>query len=501
MYTAETLGDALDKLTRNTGQSILISGELKAAANNLRSNQRGTMMYALEKDPSHSDATRMDYENGTREMATDIAELKLLLVTAQAKAELQTLEDAVDEYNAYFQQILQLCAAGKTDEAFQMYSDKASPVGTAMETAASNLMKMNADALSNVGSEGAGKVLFSRWMAFSLTGIALAVIIFMYFVVRAITRELYGITEDLATSGQQLAAASRQISSSSQDLSQGSSEQAASLQEISASMEEMTATTKRNAENSSDARRMMGETAIQVDRSNQALDEMISSMEAIKVSSEKVAKINKTIDEIAFQTNILALNAAVEAARAGEAGMGFAVVADEVRNLAQRSALAAKDTSALIEEAILNSSQGAQRLDQVASAIHSITEGARQVKILVDEVNEASKQQMLGIDQVTTAVLQASKVTQTAAANAEESTAAARELTEQSQSVKMRVQQLQRMVEGSAQGMSYAQVGRRQRVVRISASAATPMATKAGHFNAEDVFPMEPPSNDRSRDF
>ena len=123
-------------------------------------------------------------------------------------------------------------------------------------------------------------------------------------------------------------------------------------------------------------------------------------MTAIKESSNKVAKIIKTIDEIAFQTNILALNAAVEAARAGEAGMGFAVVADEVRNLAQRSAQAAKDTAGLIEESIARSQEGAGKVEQVATAIGAITDSVAQVKGIVDEVREASQQQTQGIDQV-----------------------------------------------------------------------------------------------------
>jgi methyl-accepting chemotaxis protein/methyl-accepting chemotaxis protein-1 (serine sensor receptor) len=267
-------------------------------------------------------------------------------------------------------------------------------------------------------------------------------------VTRSISRTLTQTLEATSQAAQEVAAAAGQVSTSSQSLSQGATEQAASLEESSASMEEMAAMTRKNSENSVSAAGMMNEMARQVEDSNSSLKEMVKSMGAIKNSSEKVAKILKTIDEIAFQTNILALNAAVEAARAGEAGMGFAVVADEVRNLAQRSAQAAKDTATLIEESIANSNDGSAKLEQVASAITGITEKTVRVKTLVDEVSEAAGQQTQGIDQVTQAISQMEKITQTTAATAEESAAAAEEMNAQAETMKGLVSTLRTVVSG-----------------------------------------------------
>ena len=166
----------------------------------------------------------------------------------------------------------------------------------------------------------------------------------------------------------------------------------------------MSSMTRKNSENSQQAAEFMHTVSQRVADANRTLADMTNSMQEISDSSGKISKIIKVIDEIAFQTNILALNAAVEAARAGEAGMGFAVVADEVRNLAQRSAQAAKDTAALIEDSILKSGEGSRKLGEVASSIQAITEGAAKVKTLVDEVEASSKEQAQGIQQISKAV-------------------------------------------------------------------------------------------------
>ncbi len=279
-----------------------------------------------------------------------------------------------------------------------------------------------------------------------------------FLLVRYLNTTLKQAVTGLFEGAEQVASAAGQVAGSSQSLAQGSSEQAASLEETSASSEEINSMARKNSENSRAAADLMAESQQRFTQANQSLDQMVVAMGEINAHSDKISKIIKAIEEIAFQTNILALNAAVEAARAGEAGMGFAVVADEVRNLAQRCTHAAKDTSALIEESIARSKDGKAKVDQVATAIRTITDEAVRVRTLVDEVNLGSQEQTRGIEQVTKAINQIEQVTLKNAASAEEGASAAEELTAQSATLKDIVQGLTAMIAG---GHGAQQINRR----------------------------------------
>jgi methyl-accepting chemotaxis protein len=289
----------------------------------------------------------------------------------------------------------------------------------------------------------------AQWTALTSVGALLVILLgASAAIVRGINASLQRAVLELSTASDSTAAAALQISRSSQRVAQGASQQAASLEETSAASQEVNAVTKQNVGNSLVAAEKMGTAARQVIEANERLEQMVASMAGISAASDKVSKIIRTIDEIAFQTNILALNAAVEAARAGEAGMGFAVVADEVRNLAQRSAAAAKDTAALIEESLSTTREGKVRLDQVAEAIRSITGSAQEAKMLVEEIRAGSGEQAKGIEQVSCALTQIERVTQQSAAGAEESASAGQQLTSQMQAMKATVARLAALVGG-----------------------------------------------------
>jgi methyl-accepting chemotaxis protein/methyl-accepting chemotaxis protein-1 (serine sensor receptor) len=268
--------------------------------------------------------------------------------------------------------------------------------------------------------------------------------------IRAINRALMQAVRELMVGTELVASAAHQVSASSQSLAQSSSEQAASLEETSASSEEINSMASKNSENCGLAATAVARSEGSFQQANRILEATVGAMTEIHAQSGRISKIIKVIDEIAFQTNILALNAAVEAARAGESGMGFAVVAEEVRNLAQRSAQAAKDTSALIEESIAKSNEGKLKVDEVAGAIRAISADTSQVKRLVDEVNVGSQEQARGIGQISKAVYQMQQATQTTAAAAEESAAAAEELNSQSDTIRLLTGRLSAMVDGQA---------------------------------------------------
>ncbi|MDR3153175.1 MAG: methyl-accepting chemotaxis protein [Deltaproteobacteria bacterium] len=272
--------------------------------------------------------------------------------------------------------------------------------------------------------------------------------------IRGIVGPLVRISEALADGSVDVDMTAGEISSASGKVADGNARAATALEETSASVEELSSMTRRNTENALRAREVItGATeyaAKSAESSDQTMDKVMEAMNQIAASGSEIGKIIKTIDEIAFQTNILALNASVEAARAGEAGAGFAVVADEVRNLAIKSKEAAKNTGELIANTIDNISLGTRLVRQSSETFNAVVESVKKVYSLIGEVAEASKQQAAGISQINAAIRQLDQVTQGSAAVSEETASHAAVLSRNADHLEEQVEQLLRLIEGSA---------------------------------------------------
>ena len=250
---------------------------------------------------------------------------------------------------------------------------------------------------------------------------------------QTIVSSLNGTLEQITTASHEVSSGAEQVATGAQALSQGATEQASGIQELAATITEISNNVRLSAENAQQADKKVGVVATELNSSNEKMQLMIRAMDEISSSSQEIGKIIKTIEDIAFQTNILALNAAVEAARAGAAGKGFAVVAGEVRNLASKSAEAAKQTSELIEKSIKAVANGTQIADETAQSILSVVGGAQEITVSIAEISRSAQEQSDSISQVTLGVEQISAVVQTNSATAEQSAAASEELASQSQ--------------------------------------------------------------------
>jgi methyl-accepting chemotaxis protein len=425
-----------------------------------------------------SDTTLAKYDEHRKVMEGTL-ESAVKEVTAPSRAKLvASVRDEFDNYKKILGELVTLVKANATDK-YGPVQDRLAASGVVMTKAMSEMQDSVTKDQVALGETFQASVNFFVTLISIMAVLALACgVLGAWFLTRTTTRALSTIAGELTSGASQTAAAAGQVASAGQSLAQGSTEQAAALEETSASLEELASIVRRTAEGSSEINRLMTQDAA---ANYKTVADRMSAMEQAVVeaarASQETARIIKTIDEIAFQTNILALNAAVEAARAGEAGMGFAVVADEVRSLAKRSADAAKETQQLIERSSGRSQETLSLYGEVSTLIGKNREISDRVSTLVASADSGAREQSTGIDQITSAMAQLEKVTQSTAANAEESAAASEELFAQTEATKASAQSLLALVVGeeAAAAQSGSVATERPRLV---ASSPSPSARK-----------------------
>ena len=427
----------------------MLARELSATASNMLAQERGIVLASVLQQSAAVQRSKDDFQDSINSADDSFKTLETVLETDDDRIAVSQLKNQFLAVERVHRDLLQDVDKQQFDKVQKEFDEGVLPKLLTITSEAHRLVQVESERVANVIKEADTRGEVAAWAMLALVVILLGASVPVIFLVRRINARLRAIASEIAEGSEQVASAATEVSSASQSLAQGASEQAASLEETAASSEEVTSMTQKNAEHSRQAAELMAHVDACVAEANRTLREMVTSMHDITDSSNRISKIIKVIDEIAFQTNILALNAAVEAARAGEAGMGFAVVADEVRNLAQRCAQAAKDTAALIEESIAKSGGGGAKLAQMEKAIHAITQSAAKVRTLVDEVSLGSQEQARGTEHIAKSLSSMEAMTQKTAANAEESASASEELSAQAETMKVLVRELRAMVDGN----------------------------------------------------
>ncbi len=468
---AQSTNERMDLILHRFNEKLSIAKEIQLATVEMKGAQRGLMLsYEAQDEASAPDYIKL-YEASGAKLDGLFVRLAPLTDTQEERDILDHVRQSRQAWAPKYANLVALCKVGNIKAAYDLRNEN-KVLSADMLAAANKLEVLQKKALdvNEKEASAANKRAILEGFLFACLTIPVGMLVLL-----TVHKAVVGLREGihvLISSAREIAAASSQVSSSAQSLAQGSSRQAASIEETAASSQQIQSMARGNADNSRSMAGFVDESQKEIAQANTDLSAMVRSMDGINESSEKISKIIKVIDEIAFQTNILALNAAVEAARAGKEGQGFAVVADEVRNLAQRSAQAAHDTASLIRESIDKASHGKAQVGRVVGSIRAISQSSSKISSLVEGIAAGSAEEYRGLEQIGKAIVQIENVTQTTAASAEESAAAAEELNAQSETMGSLVQQLNMLVNGSSESVGETSFGPRAR--RSGSSSISP---------------------------
>ena len=419
---------------------------LRGSLSRMASAERGLIIWTLKDQTVQADESIRRFREAQASLRNAVDVFRQSELTRAESDAIQALEQGLAEWLPLFDRMIGLCRNGDVGAASDLES-LVDPINDLLVHNANSLAAAQSERYLRVRTGAAEVVSQSRWIAIALLALSLAVGAAIYVDYRRSVQDvLREIVESLRAGAKQVTRAADQIAGASQAVAESATQQAAALEETSASAQQLSEMTAENASDAQQSTSLVDGAQKAIDAANASLAKMIASMGEINTSSEKISRIIKVIDEIAFQANILALNAAVEAARAGAAGRGFAVVADEVRNLAQRSGDAARDTARLIEESIGRSREGSVTLDQVVSSIAVITERAEGARQLVERVSRGSQSQADGFRGISDAVDRMAVVTQRSATTAEETAAVGHQIRSHAAVVNLAVAKLEALV-------------------------------------------------------
>ena len=446
-----------EQLTTRNLPSLMALGELERRT---LSSEALLLQFALASDEDEMTRLSTAFAVEIDQVNTVVETLRNGLVSSETLVPLQTFAENISAYadSAHvFHEALQSgefeLAMGTLDGDIKLQRKKVEEILLTLTQSVSAETSQASDETAAIIASSARMGVMS---AVFLGLFTLGCLLVAYLAIRAVSKGLGSTSAALTSVATIVQEKSTLLASASQSLATGSSEQAASLEESGASLEEMSGMTQRNAEAASSAAEAAANARRAADEGSGQMSAMHESMQAIMGACEDITVILKTIDEIAFQTNILALNAAVEAARAGDAGAGFAVVAEEVRALAQRSAAAAKETAEKIQVSVSRSGEGVKLSADVAVNFEKIQTQVRELDELVSGFTTSANEQSQGIQQLNTTVSQMDRVTQANAANSEETAAAAEDLNSQSHTLNTAVDGL-RLIIGNTNSTNIAE--------------------------------------------
>jgi methyl-accepting chemotaxis protein/methyl-accepting chemotaxis protein-1 (serine sensor receptor) len=440
------LAGAMESALAGPAKRMELLTELILRVDAQRISGRNAIVYSFLNKPEILEQEIGKFETAYKQK-NEIAETLRGLLTSEADiANFRDMEASLATWSEVTRGTFPLCRQGKAGEAAELSQKEGRSVAAAGDKSKLQLVDSQRQSLQAAVAQAKAARARGQWLSMICIVLVALVAGFVWAAVRQMNGWLRHAAGELNTGAREMTSAATQISVVSQSLAQITSGQAASVAEMAAAAEEMSTISQKSSGDVAAAATLVSAVDRHAQDGNCTLATMMGAMDEIGSSSQKISGIIRVIDEIAFQTNILALNAAIEAARAGDAGLGFAVVADEVRTLAQRSAQAAHDTSALVTDSLEKSRSGHDCVAQVEMVFREISESASRLKSLTDNVRTGSEEQVRGIAQIADAIRKMDEGFRSTAAHAEESASASEEMSAQTEAVKEIAGRLARMI-------------------------------------------------------